>query len=151
MPRLRVEPSAYFGWCIALLILPIPWLIAAVLAAAFHEFCHFIAACALGITCREIRVAMGGMRMILPNLSRIEEWIIAAAGPLGSLFLLVFLRNYPQLAVSGFIQGIFNLLPIYPMDGGRILRCIMGNSDSQKISLQRGENRGTIGIPYAKR
>lgn len=128
--KLRVDASVYFGLCLGLLVLPISWFLAAMLSAVFHELCHYIMAKALGISCRQFHVGIHGMTMIFPALSRKEELLIAVAGPLGSFLLLAFLRWYPQLAVSGLVQGFFNLIPIYPMDGGRILRCILRNSDS---------------------
>ena len=129
-PKFRVDASAYLGLCLGLVTLPLPWLWGAILAAAVHEFCHYLVARTMGVHCQCVRVGIRGMKMRFPALTRKEEWLIAAAGPLGSMALLIFLRKFPQLAVSGLVQGLFNLLPVYPMDGGRILRCICRNSDS---------------------
>lgn len=120
-PSLRIDFGVYFLLAVWLLILPAEWLLGAVLAAAVHELCHYVAAKAMGISCLGLRIGAGGMEMELAPMRPKEERIVAAAGPMGSLMLLCFSRMYPQLAVCGMVQGLFNLIPIWPLDGGRIL------------------------------
>lgn len=115
------------GWgCVALalllLVLPLPWVAAAVLAAAVHELCHYLAIAALGGQVGRIAVGPGGAAMELDALNPVRELLAAAAGPVGSLSLTLMGRFFPRLALCGLVQGLFNLLPIYPLDGGRILR-----------------------------
>ncbi len=122
-------PRVSGGFCIllalGLLLLPLRWLLAAGAAAFFHELCHF---CAIVLCSRE-SVPVGlysfGARLPLPPMSRGCELMCALAGPLGGLILLLFADVIPRVALCGAFQSVFNLLPVYPMDGGRALQCLL--------------------------
>lgn len=121
---IRVEPGVYLYLAALLLILPLPWLAAAVLAAGFHEGCHLVAICLLEGHVTGIRIGIGGAEIHCDLPGKGRELVAALAGPVGSLTLLLLARLYPKLGICGAVQGLFNLLPVYPLDGGRALRCI---------------------------
>lgn len=122
MDRIWVSGWGCVALALTLLVLPLPWVAAAVLAAAVHELCHYLAIAALGGQVGRIAVGSGGAAMELGCLSPVRELLAAAAGPVGSLSLMLMGRFFPRMALCGLVQGLFNLLPIYPLDGGRILR-----------------------------
>lgn len=126
--RFPVEFSVSAPGCITaalmVLILPLPWLAAVFLAAAVHEVCHMVCLCLCGIPIYRIYIGTQGAAIETAALSPLQELLCAAAGPAGSFLCLIFARHFPMLALCGFLQGIYNLLPIYPLDGGRILHSI---------------------------
>ena len=61
--------------------------------------------------------------MEIGALSYGKELFCALAGPLGSLSLILVGRLFPRIALCGAFHGLYNLLPLYPLDGGRALHC----------------------------
>lgn len=108
-----------------------------------HEIGHSLVARGFGLRVVDITLwPLGGMARMseIPENSRIEA-LIAIAGPavnfalagLGILLLTALLAlGFEAPVLLGFLiwvnvtQGAFNLLPAFPMDGGRILRAFLG-------------------------
>ena len=139
-PRLnfQIESAACLLGALALLILPIHWIAAAVIAAGVHEACHLIALKLCGCRCAGFSVGSSGTTIKTEPLSPGTEMICALAGPFGSFILLVFARWIPHIALCAAVQGMFNLLPVYPLDGGRmiggLLRLILQNDKWERVS-----------------
>ena len=106
------------------LMVPLNWLFAAFLAAAFHELCHILAVQAFGGQIRDIRLGGKGAVLDAAPLSPGRALAAIMSGPAGSLSLCLLAPLFPRLALCGIVQGLFNLLPVYPLDGGRALACL---------------------------
>lgn len=117
--------ASFLLWALMLLVLPLPWLLAAALAAAWHEGCHFLAIALLGGRSVGFRLGVSGAVLDVARLTPRAEFLCALAGPLGGLLLTALWRQFPRLAFCAGIQSFFNLLPIYPLDGGRALGCLL--------------------------
>lgn len=107
---------------------------------ALHELGHALVAQHFGIGTRNITLLpIGGVAQLerMPTASR-EELYIALAGPAvnvvigGALFgVLALLPGpdafaiLPRLALANLVLAVFNLLPAFPMDGGRVLRAAL--------------------------
>lgn len=125
-----------------------------------HELGHAGAANLLGVKTHDILLSpIGGIARLekMPE-EPIEEFKIAIAGPLvnlliftviaGPILLLAYvniveidwtMNNLAQpvvflslLAISNFILFLFNLVPAFPMDGGRILRAFLASRMSRQ-------------------
>lgn len=114
-----------------------------------HELAHSFQARRYGIEVPEITLfPIGGVASMrrIPRDPR-QEFIIAIVGPLSNFILAVLLftplyyllgretlfspslGSWPQMIANAFwinpVLGLFNLLPAFPMDGGRIFRSLL--------------------------
>ena len=106
-----------------LLTLPGQWIASAIAAICIHELCHAGASLILGYPIWRISVGFSGVKMETAPMEPAHELICALAGPLGALLTLPFARWIPGVCVCAAIHTLYNLLPIYPSDGGRALLC----------------------------
>lgn len=106
------------------LLLPLRWILCAAIAAAFHEACHILAVSLCGGKVQKLDVGDRGAVILADGMSAGKTLICVLAGPIGSLLLMLFVRWIPRIALCALAQGIYNLLPIYPLDGGRAIRCV---------------------------
>ena len=122
---IHVQPSAFVLMAALILLLPLDWLLPAVFAAAVHEFGHLAAIKLLDGQPVSISLGFLGAKIHTGPLTNKAEFLCAAAGPCASLALLFLCRLFPKLALCGLMQGLFNLIPLHPLDGGRMLYCLV--------------------------
>ena len=125
MIKLQISAGALVFFAALILLLPLNWLGAAILAAMVHELFHFGAVCLFGGRIRSITICGRGVVMVADPMQPLGQLVSTLAGPIGSLSLLLIARWMPRTAICGFVQGIFNLLPLMPLDGGRILQSLL--------------------------
>lgn len=121
----QISAGAFLLPAFLLMFLPIQWVVAMVLAGAIHEICHIAAMRLLDVRIDRVSVGVRGAVIETEPMSPDKELICAIAGPLGSAALLLTARWFPRLAVCGVVHCIYNLLPLIPMDGGRVLRSMI--------------------------
>jgi Zn-dependent protease len=135
-------PSEFRDWSVLQF-----WAVAAVTSILFfssvllHELGHSIVAQRYKLTVKSITLYIfGGISEITSEpTTPLPEFVIAFAGPLTSLVLAAFFyilqlvfHNYAPiyaaakyLAYINLILGLFNLIPGFPLDGGRVFRAIV--------------------------
>lgn len=103
-----------------------------------HEIAHIIIALLLKVDVNEITLLPIGVNAnYSEKISFIKELIISLAGPLAS-FLFAILLKKEEFIIMNLCICLFNLIPIYPLDGGKVIRSffslICGNEAGKKIN-----------------
>lgn len=103
----------------------------ALLTAVFslwHEAWHIIALRIVGAKIKKLSATGIGINLSTTALGYKDEFFVTIAGPIASLimflcFLPLFFKNEYTMfcAFSNLIIFIINILPVYPLDGGRAL------------------------------
>ena len=129
-------------------------------SVAFHELAHSWVALRYDIEVESITLwILGGLASLaeMPREWNREFWI-AIAGPVSSLALglafagslalvpseltvLVFVVGF--LGVINVVLAVFNMLPAFPMDGGRILRALLARNRSYVSATRTAASVGT--------
>jgi Zn-dependent protease len=157
-------PSQYPGWPTSQY-----WVVAGATAALFfgsvlaHELSHALVARRFGLKVEGITLFIFGGVTTIDSDSRTprEEALIAIAGPATSIGIGLALLaidvavGQPQIGALvgwlGFINlalGAFNLIPGFPMDGGRVLRALLWRLRGDRRLATR--NAAAVGraLPY---
>lgn len=108
--------------------------------ALIHELAHLICGILLDFKASTLKIKPLGFaiefntkiedynkRILKSNILSIKKIIIALAGPLANIIIAIFGIIYKldnNIIYSNLLLAIFNFLPIYPLDGGRILKNI---------------------------
>lgn len=133
-----IHPHFYIIVALSLFVVPIPLVFGWIVAAAIHEMCHLLMLLLLRVKVLSVKIGATGALIKTEPMSPVQELFVALAGPVGGLLLLIFLRTIPYIALSAVVQSIYNLLPVYPLDGGRAVKstaiCLAGEDFAQKIS-----------------
>jgi Zn-dependent protease len=127
--------------------------IGAFASVVLHELGHALAARRYGIGTNHITLyPWGGVAAIegMPE-DPDQEIVIALAGPAvnfglaaigGWAWLLLDQQVIMAFVAANLIMGVFNLIPAFPMDGGRVLRSVLakwlGWEEASRLSLKIG-------------
>ena len=115
------------------------------LFAIIHELGHLLAGILMGMKPEKIELMPFGVSISFKikveeynkkikkgNMLEIKKILVALAGPLTNFIIIIIASNinidlFKALIIiyTNFLIMIFNLLPIYPLDGGRILKGIL--------------------------
>lgn len=128
-------------------------------AVLAHELAHSLVALRFGAKVRSITLMMlGGVSLIDGELSPFREAWMAFAGPLASFaiagvsFALARLLPLPPgpfaalvvFAMTNTTLGVFNLLPAFPMDGGRVVRGLLARRIGKERATRFAARLGRV-------
>jgi stage IV sporulation protein FB len=155
--QIKIDLKIFILGLILLLVNDIKIYIILMIFAMAHEIAHLITGIILGLKPKSISILPYGFKILFDvkvkdlntkigkgTILSIKKIIIALAGPIVNIIFIIifwifkykiFGITYDYIVYANMLIAIFNLLPIYPLDGGRILKEI--------IKINRG-----IGISY---
>ncbi|MEX1023085.1 MAG: site-2 protease family protein [Dehalococcoidia bacterium] len=132
------------------------------LSVLLHELSHALVAQGYGMNVPSITLFIfGGVSNIATEMkSARQEFFVAAAGP-GMSFLLAFVlvglaflvggslgSILGYLGVVNAVLGIFNMLPGFPLDGGRVFRSVIWARTGDLTRATRVAARVGVGIAW---
>jgi len=129
---------------------PVGFILAVFACVTFHEYGHALAARKYNVSTQKITLLpIGGIASLekIPDKPS-EELVVAAAGPLVNVVIAILIylglilsgtpvifptemnqmnisNFFPMLMLVNIILVVFNLIPAFPMDGGRMLRALL--------------------------
>ena len=115
-------------------------------AMTVHELVHAAVLLLLGGRIESVRLSFAQVELRTGLLSdRTELWSTAAGPGINLLCGWLFRRWMPAFAAVSLLLALFNLLPVWPLDGGRLLRTLLrmrwgaaGVNASQTLGLLFG-------------
>ena len=141
--------------------------------ALIHELGHAVCALILKMKIQSIRIMPYGFELKLKvnyedynqkikksNMLSVKKILIYSAGPLINIIIsiisliLMKIGNYANFTIfmgeeifySNILIGLFNLIPIYPMDGGKIIKEILHINKGLKLTYKYIQDISWISI-----
>jgi len=148
---IKIDLKIFLFLLLFLLTSQLEMYILLMLFACLHELAHLCTGMILGFKVQEFKITPVGLqvgfkikcdeyneKVLKGNMLGIKKAIIAIAGPVFNFLIsaiLVKLKNveginlqqqiYQNIIFANILIGLFNLIPIYPLDGGRIVSEIL--------------------------
>ena len=119
--KFTVSAQACILGAVMVLIVPAPWLVAWLGSVILHEGFHCLALMLCHVKICQIKIGVQGTQILTGTLTGGTAVICALAGPAGGLLLVPLVNTFPRLALCALVHSVYNLLPVYPLDGGRAL------------------------------
>lgn len=126
--------------------------------ALIHEIGHLVSGILLGFKPKALKIMPLGVTVEFSvitkdynkkiknaNLLVIKKMIIVLAGPLTNLvmiFIMGFFKKYinidtySKIIYANILIAVFNLLPVYPLDGGRFVKLLIHIIKGNKTSIK---------------
>lgn len=124
--------------------------------ALIHEFGHLIAGILLKMKPKKIEIIVTGVSIAFKtdikdinkkigkgNMLNIKKLIVAIAGPLTNILIIAIVLKLPlnmikqlNIIYANLAILIFNLIPIYPLDGGRIIKEFLNIKFGRKKTIK---------------
>ena len=155
--QIRIDLKIFLFLLIFFLTKQIDIYILFMIFATIHEFGHLLIGSFLRFKPKGIRINPFGLSICfsvnyseyskkIKNIRSInlKKMFIAMAGPITNFLIAIFFIFFDmdlfsclreKIIYSNLIIGLFNLIPIYPLDGGRIIKSLVHKNTISYVSL----------------
>lgn len=139
------------GWGAGSPALTLVWVGIVLVSVLLHEAGHAVAGKAFGLTPKIELTGFGGLtRFSGDTMTAWQRVLVSLAGPfagffVGSLLMAIYVIAGPSLAEESVVRfalkqalwvnigwGVFNLLPVLPLDGGQVGLALLSRTDAEK-------------------
>jgi len=147
MKKFTVNPVSIFVWIWLVVMNGVFVATSYFLAILIHELGHFFTAKRLGYKVTRFSFSPYGVELSYfdQNINYRDELLIALAGPFSNLITVIFVVGFwwifpavyfftESFVMISMLIAVFNLLPAYPLDGGRAFVSLMSNFVSAKLA-----------------
>ena len=105
-----------------------------------HEIGHLVTGITIGLKVKKINIHISGLSVEFENYGKqrnANKIVVDIAGPLINIIALVIaiIIKQEEIAYINLLLAIVNLLPIYPLDGGQILRTLLRKRFTYKETI----------------
>lgn len=121
MKKIDISPLLIAAVCVLAYCMPPRIVFPFLLAASIHEASHIIVCKLHHVELQSFSLGLGGAELNAAFRNDRQELICVAAGPLSNLLCVLLFFRAPCFALFSLLLGIYNLLPLSSLDGGRLL------------------------------
>ena len=144
--KLSIHPLFVAAGIFSALFGGLPVFVIYTLTALLHECGHIFCARKMGFDCQRVKLMPYGAAAVceIEGISCRDEVRLALAGPAVNAFICVALAGlwwffpdtyaYTDVVMqANAVMLAVNMLPAYPLDGGRVAGCVMGRFCSPRV------------------
>lgn len=138
--KVKIHPLFYIFGFLAVITGLFREFLTFTLIIIFHELGHIIGGFLFKIYPKQVNIyPFGGLTIFQMkiNIELYKEFVIALSGPIFQIITFLLFKNVfgTNFTKYNLFLLIFNLLPIYPLDGSKLLNCLINKITSFKISF----------------
>lgn len=136
--KIKIHPLFFVTMLFSALFGGLPSVLICLVTALLHESGHVFCAAKMGFECESVKIMPYGAAAVcdMEGIKAWDEIKLALAGPLVNAAICVFLAGlwwfFPQtyaytdtVMQANVAMLLVNLLPAYPLDGGKVAGCLL--------------------------
>lgn len=78
----------------------------------------------------------GGLDMVVSPMTGGQRFVCIVCGPVIGLTPVLLYGWFPEVAAFSFLLTVYNLIPVRPLDGGRLLELLLGKYKNLYFALE---------------